>query len=521
MSLQSRLKRIYRLIELRQWSSALDLARGLVADEPEAAAAWSALAEVQLGLGAAPEAAEAAARAVTLEPGRVDRIAFAARCRFAAHDWVAARALAEQGAAALDDHAPLYALDTLAGVFDALGDADCARVLYREAARRFPDHPRVLFNLATSLSRIEAVDEAEALFERVLERVPDDAEALHALALIRPQTPERNLLARLEQAIARKPPWPARARLEYARGKVLDDLERYDEAFAAFTSGARLLDAAFAEQAERDTDALAQAARWVAQGIADIAPDGSASGETGPVFVVGLPRSGSTLLERMLAAHPALTGAGEVSAFEDAVRAEAGGHDRLQILSRLAAGQWSPDPSRLAARYRDRLAARGLQTGGVIDKMPANIYWIPLILQEFPDAKVLLISRDSRDVGLALYTTLFLTGYFYSYDLTRIARHLRQMAECQVQWLTRLPPGRFRIVSYEALVNDARHELREVLGWLGLEWADQCLDFHRDRSPVHTASSHQVREPVHTRRIGRWRHYAAHLQPLLDALTED
>jgi len=188
------------------------------------------------------------------------------------------------------------------------------------------------------------------------------------------------------------------------------------------------------------------------------------------------------------------------------------------LLQGLASGAVTVDPARLRREYLARIEVRGLALPGLIDKMPSNLYWVPLIHRALPQARILLTRRDPMDNGLALFTTLFVTGHFQTFDLDRTGRHLSAFERLAHAFDQGLPTNRFRIVDYEDLVAEPERCLRDLTAFCGLAWDPACLRFHESRDTVQTASAHQVREPVHRRSVGRWRHYAEQLEPLRIAL---
>jgi len=525
VQLRRQLHRVFAWLDAGDIARAGPAAEQLVRDAPGFAPGWSALSEVWLAAGMPERAAECAERALALEPGSFDRRAHAARCRLAAGAMDAARGHAEAagrqihgpGASHMSSPPAAQSIDTLATVLGRLGEPERALALYRRAADAAPENAGILFNLATSLRIADAIDEAEALFERVLAIRPDDPETLQSLVLMRRQTESHNRVPQLERALQRPRPWPEQARLYYSLGKSLEDLERYGEAFEAYRKGAARVDANIPETAKRDADALRAAESALPVVLAAGSAGDSAPGPP-PLFIVGLPRSGSTLLERMLGAHPALRTGGELGAFMDAVRAVSGVKERLELLQGLASGAVTVDPARLRREYLARIEVRGLALPGLIDKMPSNLYWVPLIHRALPQARILLTRRDPMDNGLALFTTLFVTGHFQTFDLDRIGRHLSAFERLAHAFDQGLPANRFRIVDYEDLVAEPERCLRDLTAFCGLAWDPACLRFHESRDTVQTASAHQVRQPVHRRSVGRWRHYAEQLEPLRIAL---
>lgn len=224
-----------------------------------------------------------------------------------------------------------------------------------------------------------------------------------------------------------------------------------------------------------------------------------------PVFIVGMPRSGTSLVEQIAASHPDVFGAGEL-------------RDVGNIATSLSFSQIQPGPINDAARkQRNHLQVLGGSALRVIDKMPANVDYLGLIAMLFPSARVIFCRRDPRDTCLSCFFQNFQAGNLYSFDLANCGRHHVQTDRFIAHWLSVLPLRMLK-VQYEDLVADLEGQSRRIISFLDLPWNPACLDFHRTERTVQTASDWQVRQPIYTRSVGRWRNYERHLGPLLKAL---
>jgi Sulfotransferase family len=258
----------------------------------------------------------------------------------------------------------------------------------------------------------------------------------------------------------------------------------------------------------------------------DLISRGRRAGEAGPapVFIVGMPRSGSTLIEQILAAHPLVFAAGEVEAFRDAERGVARGARFPDNVP----GITEADLARIARSYLDRLTVlsrRGLADAGtpqrrisrIIDKMPANFRYAGLIRMALPQARIIHTVRDPIDTCLSCFAIRFERQPF-SFELGELGRYYRAYAALMEHCRQVLPPDAILDVRYEALVSDFENEARRIVAWCGLEWDDACLRFQDAARPVRTASASQVRRPLYRTSVGRWRPDAATLAPLLEGL---
>jgi hypothetical protein len=296
-----------------------------------------------------------------------------------------------------------------------------------------------------------------------------------------------------------------RTGLWFALGDVLDRRGRYGEAFDAYAAGNRLKHAA--QPVEAAARASAEAARYVRAQITPqrlAAQAGQGSRSTAPIFVVGLPRSGSTLIEQMLASHPAVQGMGETGVLPGLV---------AQGYPRDSAGLKD-----LAARYLTALRERGWDGASrFVDKTLENYLHVGLIHLMFPRAVILQAVRDPIDTGFACYRQLFVSGNETLYDLGDIAGEFGRYRVLMDYWASVLP-GRVTDVSYEALVADPEPRIRALTAAAGLTWDPVVLDFHRRAGAVTTASASQVRRPIYGSSVARWRRYAGQLEPLIAAL---
>ena len=232
-----------------------------------------------------------------------------------------------------------------------------------------------------------------------------------------------------------------------------------------------------------------------------------------PVFIVGMPRSGTSLVEQIAASHSRVFAGGErpeINAIVETLAAHSRGRQ---------VANWDAAFARqLADRHVALLQALGGGAARVIDKLPDNIFSLWLIAVLFPAARIILCQRDLRDVCLSCYFHRFSTGQLFAYDLADCGRRALEIERLATHWL-RVLPLEMLVIDYEELVADPEGESRRLIEFLGLDWEPACLDFHKTERPVFTASGWQVRQPLFTRSIGRWRHYQRYLGPLLEVLA--
>jgi len=387
----------------------------------------------------------------------------------------------------------------------------------RRAVALAPNYTAAWHELGTVLRSSGRFEEALFCFRRTVDLDPDWPEAYRSLAVTGQQADDAQL-RRLEAVLKnRGRPVSDRISAGFALGMLLDNAERCDEAFPCFAEANALHRQQRSEAGERfDIEALR---RQVDDLIELATPDFfSATAPWGnplqaPVLIVGMPRSGTSLVEQIAASHSRVLGAGELHASEKIWETLAA-HNQGRPVEKWDAAF----ARRLADRHLTSLQALGNGAVRVIDKMPDNIFFLWLIAALFPSARIILCRRDLRDVCLSCYFHHFTEGHLYTYDLADCGARALEIDRLATHWL-RVLPLEILAIDYEKLVSDPEAETRRLIEFLGLEWDPACLDFHRTERPVLTASAWQVRQPLYTRSVERWRRYARHLRPLLNVLS--
>ncbi len=403
------------------------------------------------------------------------------------------------------------------------GEAERAIAEYRRALEHRPDYVEALNNLGSCLRTQGFVDEARAAFERVLELRPTQVEAHCNLAQFKTYRPGDPQIEQLLSQQDRLPALPEEGRVRYwfTLGKMLEDVGRHDESFAAYAAGNR---AKHAVTAWDEAAHLALQRRIVATFPRErlarpVAP--SADGPT-PVFIVGMPRSGTSLLEQVLATLPRVHGAGEITWLGETLQSacdEAAGAD-FRFPESLAA--W-PDEALVALgrRYIERLRALAPDATHVVDKLPDNFMHLGLIHLMLPGARIVHSMRDPMDSCFSCFSRLFAGDNLgYTYDLGAVGRYWVSYHQIMRHWRAALPPGRILDVPYETMVSDFENQARRLVEYLGAPWDDRCLGFHDNRRVVRTASVAQVRRPIYRTSVARWKHYERHLGALFEAVKD-
>ncbi|MES2074086.1 MAG: sulfotransferase [Pseudomonadota bacterium] len=394
----------------------------------------------------------------------------------------------------------------------------CARITdaarcHEKAVTLQPGFAPYLFNLASSCVALGEHQRAEALFDAVIERDPEDTAAWLSRSLLRPATQASNNTSGMTALLSHLSPGDtAQIPLCYALAKEFEDMGEHEQSFAFLERGARARRASLAYRVENDIAAIDQIkksfdARAMA-GAADPDPDESST------FVLGLPRSGTTLVERILACHSEVGSLGEVNNFAfSLMKLAAGPGSKLDLIARSATLPFA----KLGQLYRHS-AASLCERRRVINKTPENYLFLGLIRLALPGARIVHLRRHPLDSCFAMYKTLFRMGYPFSYSLADLGRYYVAYHGLMTHWREVMPDGFFE-VDYETLVLSPEAASRDLVAHCGLNWEDACLDVHRKTSPSATAGAAQVRRPLHQTSVQRWRAYSTQLEPLADFLT--
>jgi tetratricopeptide (TPR) repeat protein len=439
-----------------------------------------------------------------------------ARCRLPGHGMLATLLLqmgrvrdAEEvvSAAVALDFGSAEACDGLAYVSMLLDRHDLANSLYQQATELSPKVAAHWYNLACSERSLGRLVEAERACDRCIAIEPQSYVTYLVRSGLRVQTADFNHIDDLQSRLADAgPDAGATAYLGYALAKELDDVERFDDAFRWFVSAAQ----ARRSQIRYDIAADEQVLRRIKAAFPRIEParvcDGAGSN---CIFIVGLPRSGTTLVDRVLGGLPGVRSNGETDNISRAVSA---GARRVGDMFDRAAGA---DAALVAAKYA-RLA-RTSQDGWVIDKLPTNYLYLGVIQRALPQASILLVRRSPLDSCFAMYRTLFGKAYPFSYDFDELARYYAAYDALIGHWRAVLGDSLQEIV-YEDLVREPLPQFRRIAGNCGLVWTDAAVDIQNNRSASLTASASQVRRPIYGTSSGRWRNYRRQLAPLIRAL---
>lgn len=408
-------------------------------------------------------------------------------------------------------------LDLIGVILSQMGEYSLAKSFFARANTKTPNNPSFMLNLANNLVYNGEKKTSTKVFQDIIKLTPDSPQAHWSLATSRKAKDESHI-EEMKKFSSRHDKNPrAQAFYLYAIGKEYEDLEQWEPAFDAFQAGAKARRSTieFDEQAEIETfESLKEhyTEEWLNDG-AEGNPDPS------PIFVLGQPRTGTTLIERIITSHSQVKSAGELQQLGLAIRRLTNYRNPKRFTAELFDSAKQLDPKKVANVYMQSSKRMRGDTPRFVDKLPLNYLMIPIILKALPNAKIVHLVRGPMDACFSSFKQLFADAYLHSYDQLEMARHHARYRNLMQVWRERFP-GRFFDISYEDTTRNIEPHARALIDYLQLPWEDACLNFHQSNTAVSTASAVQVREPAHTRSIDRWKRYEQQLQPMLRTLQE-
>ncbi len=502
---QTALDRAHLALANGQYREAHQLAMELLKSDPQLAEAYFIMALIAHRHGNVAKAVDVVERALGFDGENLDYLLFQAQCLLELNRHEQAKVLV--GAMEGRELATAHQNDTMGVLESRLGRHDRALGYFHRACARKPDDASFQYNLASSLQFCGRFPEAEAAYEAAIALQRDHYRSHSSLSQLRRQTPERNHLQRLLSL------WDesahdveARLHLGHALAKEYEDLGDYQRAMHYLVEAKRGKHAQLGGGERVDAELFA-AAGDLATELAPYDTVGFESRE--PIFIVGMPRTGTTLVERILSSHSQVDSAGELANFSLLVKQQLQTASRWVLDAETLRRADRLDFERLGREYID--STRHL-TGGsdrFIDKMPLNFLYVPLIARALPGATIICLRRNPLDTCLSNFRQLFSTGfsyYNYAYSLQDTAEYYACFHRLMEQFTEALG-DRVYPLRYEELVENPEGECRRLFLHCGLPWEPGCLEFQRNRSPVATASAVQVREGIYSRAVERWRHY--------------
>lgn len=383
-----------------------------------------------------------------------------------------------------------------------------ARGRFKKVLKTRPHHADALFGMGQISAMEGQLDEANAMFEKVLEVDPFMPSAWAAQAGVRKMGASDGAWLKGAEAVVARGVSPLdEAAVRFAIGKYFDDVGDFERAFQSYRSANETLKSIAEPYGRRARSQLANdlIRLYTRKTLAGLGEQASAS--TTPVFVVGMMRSGTSLVEQILSSHPRVKGAGELEFWSDVMRA--------YQPDTLPGPLERPKREKLAKDFLGLLSGHSADALRVIDKTPVNSDYLGVIHSVFPKARIIYVRRNPIDACLSCYFQPFALSLSFTFDLSDLAHYYKEHRRLIEHWCAVLPSGTILEVPYEELVADQQVWTRKMLDFLGIEWDPRCLDFHQTRRQVVTASYWQVRQKIYKNSVERWRNYEKFVGPLL------
>lgn len=469
--------------------------------------------------GRIKEAVGAYRTAIALKPDFAEALGnLGAVLRSVGHPHLALTALAASARLNPTSEAHVF----LAAALQESGRLDEAMRQYDEAARLAgPGFESPLANKALLQMEMGQVGDAAETLDQALSVNPGSAHAWILRGQIKKFTADDPDLAKLETVLAALPgrdtTQMARTLLHFTLGKAWMDVGDGDQAFAHLNAGNRLKRSTLRYNADATR-------RWMASIGRAFTPDliqkfdGAGDPSETPIFIIGMPRSGTTLAEQILSSHRDVIGIGESPLLDRLAKSFPGNGSPPPGYPALLAALTRADLARLGRTY-----VAGISTGSaharIVDKMPTNFLYAGLIHLMLPNARIIHCRRNPLDTCISCYSKHFIAGVEFSYDLAELGAFYRDYQQLMAIWREILPPERFLEIDYEEVVEDVETQSRRMVAFCGLDWDEACLSFHLNSRQVRTASNLDVRRPIHQDSVDRWKAYESHLIPLIESLS--
>ena len=516
MSAAEQEARVVQLIRDRQYRDAAEACDQMNQQYPDYESGWYTASHLAMLLKEPILAVRAIDRALVISPGRPEWLLQRVECLGALGDLNEARITAEQISGHLFQSAEVSA--AFAFSLSRLGLYEDARRQYAQAIKLEPEQSSNYYNLATVERFLGDAEAAQAALTRCLALDPDDEDAHFLRAGLKTQTDEDNNVDDLQAAYIRAEGQPPkRVRICYALSKELEDMGDYDRSFEYLSEGSSLRRSGFKYTLQNDLDAIQSIRETYSADVFDGRIEGHVNAE--PIFVIGMPRTGTTLVERILSSHSVVQSAGELSTFsvELAKHCQRLNRDMPEKPSDLVPRSIGVNFEELGAAYIASARPKSTATAHFIDKLPLNFLYAGLIHLALPKAKIVLLERDPMDAFYAVYKTLFEGIYPFSYGLTELGEYFLAYRELIDHWQT-VMPGVVHVVKYEDLVTEPKPVVENLLSYCGLSYEEACLKYYENNEAVTTASAVQVRDNFFQSSIGKWRNYEKQLAPVAEML---
>ena len=502
------LAQCWSLLNKQDLAQAQTVSAQLISDFADFAAGWHVASVVALQQNQLTLALQYIDIALTKEAANTAYELHKTRVLVALGEREQAKTLARKLSQKTHNNAAILA--ELALLLNTLGLQQTSLKCYEHALLIQADNPDLLFNLASLQRYMGLLVEAEITLDRLIELLPQDSEAWLLRSGLRRQLSTNNHIEGLTKALQNQQASPiSRAQLYYALAKELEDVERYEESFSALQKGAAVRRGNMQYNVDNDLATLQKITQVYDQELFQQNIQGCDNQQA--IFILGLPRTGSTLVERIIGNHSQVHSAGELNNFALEMMAQlrqtqAPPADKLALIEMTK----KLDFAKLGEDYILSTQPDTTEHPRFIDKLPLNSLYVGLIHLALPKAKIIYVQRHPLDTCYAIFKQIFTHGYPFSYDLNELAQY--QIAHHQLmQHWQKVLPGVIHVLEYERLVGDFATESQKLLAYCDLPWQEQCGQFEHNSAAATTASAAQVRQAVYSSSVGKWRHFSKQL----------
>jgi tetratricopeptide (TPR) repeat protein len=485
---------------------------------PQFASGWHTTSQMALKLGNPPMALAAIEKALSLEPRSTARAIQKAQCLASLGDMERLSIEVQQLSSRKMETA--YQYSAVAMLLTQLGKREDAVALYEKAAKLEPKAAVHVYNMACMQRSLGELEAAEINYDKAIRLNPADYESYKIRSDLRRQTPDRNHVDELEQLLdSGIDDERGMVQICYGVAKELEDLGEAERSFRHLKTGSDRRRKLMKYEVERDLETIEAIKRTFSRGVFTDPGGGCDNDEA--IFILGMPRTGTTLVERILASHTDVFAAGELNNFAAQLMTmmRAQNIDKKVTRDEMVRSSAKLDFRSLGEAYVKSTRPFTGKTARFIDKMPLNYLYVGLIHLALPKATIINLQRHPMDTCYAIYKQLFVDAYPFSYDLEEIAKYYVAYHQLMEHWHAVLP-GVIHTIQYESLVDDIETQTRQMLDACGLDWQAQCLRFYENKEASTTASTAQIRRPIYKSSVGKWHDYEEQLQPVVEILQQ-
>ena len=475
---------------------------------------WNLLSEINLRSGRLTAAVDCVRTAARLAPEEACYQLQLGRSLAMAGSKAEALSVVDRAAELAPEDAGIQ--DGIGAVYAACDEQSKAIAFFERAVAAQTDNAHFIYNLAAAQRMVGQLSEAERNCDRVIALKPQEYAAYYIRADLRRWTSDDNHIGEMESLLLSGiRHWRSEMTLRFALAKECDDIGDHEKSFNYVKSACDLQRSHLDYDVQDDVKVIEEIIR--AHNKASLSKCTSGHDSQEPIFVLGLPRTGTTLVERIIGSHSQVYAAGELNNFAiKFTRAIADQTEaREPTKGEMVRLSLQLDFRALGSSYIESTRPRTGQKAHFIDKMPQNYLYCGLISRALPNAKIILLDRNPMDSCYAMYKTMFTGAYPFSYELGDLGAYYLAYRRLIDHW-NQVLGDRMLIVRYEDLVTDTELTAQRLLEYCDLPWEDACLDFHSNAAPTGTASAVQVRQPVYSSSVDKWRIYASQLRPLTE-----